>query len=58
MRERLQRRQNLAPLLNPASVAVVGISQLPRFGGHIYQNLRNIGYAGHIYGVNPLCHPL
>ena len=47
------RRQNLAPLLHPASVAIVGISQLPRYGGWLYQNLRTIGYRGAIYGVNP-----
>ena len=47
------RRQNLAPLLQPASVAIVGVSQLPRYGGWLYQNLRTIGYAGAIYGVNP-----
>ena len=46
-------RQNLMPLLNPQSVAVVGISQLPRFGGQVYQNLRTIGYSGQIYPVNP-----
>jgi acyl-CoA synthetase (NDP forming) len=46
-------RQHLNPLLCPRSVAVVGISQLPRFGGWVYQNLRNLGYPGPIYGVNP-----
>ena len=44
---------SLAPLLHARSVAVVGISQLPRFGGRVYQNLRNFGYAGEIFGVNP-----
>ena len=46
-------RQNLTPLLRPQSVAIVGISQVPRFGGWVYQNLLNLGYAGRIYGVNP-----
>lgn len=46
-------RQNLTPLLRPQSVAIVGISQAPRFGGWVYQNLLNLGYAGRIYGVNP-----
>ncbi len=46
-------RQNLAPLLNAQSVAIVGISKLPRFGGRVYQNLRDLGYPERIYGVNP-----
>jgi acyl-CoA synthetase (NDP forming) len=48
-------RQNLTPLLHAGSVAIVGLSQLPGFGGWIYTNLRDFGYAerGRIYGVNP-----
>ncbi len=46
-------RQNLSPLLNARSVAIVGISELPRFGGVVYENLREFGYAGNIFGVNP-----
>lgn len=46
-------RQNLTPLLNARSVAIVGISELPRFGGVVYNNLRAFGYAGKIFGVNP-----
>ncbi len=46
-------RQNLSPLLNAQSVAIVGISELPRFGGVVYDNLRAFGYAGKIFGVNP-----
>jgi acyl-CoA synthetase (NDP forming) len=34
-------------------VAVVGISQPGRFGGRVYANLRDFGYKGRIYGVNP-----
>lgn len=44
---------DLTPLLNPACVAVVGISQPERFGGMLYQNLKAFGYGGRIYGVNP-----
>jgi acyl-CoA synthetase (NDP forming) len=46
-------RQNLAPLLHPDSVAIVGISQPGRFGGILAQNVSEFGYAGTIYGVNP-----
>lgn len=46
-------RQNLSPLLQARSVAIVGISRPERFGGLVYTNLRNFGYRGHIYGVNP-----
>lgn len=46
-------RQDLTPLLNPRSIALVGISTLPRFGGRVYQNLRDFGYNGEIFGVNP-----
>ncbi|MCC7164710.1 MAG: acetate--CoA ligase family protein [Anaerolineae bacterium] len=45
--------QNLSPLLNAQSVAIVGISELPRFGGVVYDNLRALGYAGRVFGVNP-----
>jgi acyl-CoA synthetase (NDP forming) len=46
-------RQDLTPLLNARSVAIVGVTQLPRFGGRVYQNLRDSGYTGRVYGVNP-----
>lgn len=46
-------RQDLTLLLNPRAIAVVGLSTLPRFGGRVYQNLRDFGYAGEIFGVNP-----
>jgi acyl-CoA synthetase (NDP forming) len=46
-------RQNLAPLLHPESVAIVGISQPGRFGGILAQNISQFGYEGTIYGVNP-----
>ena len=46
-------RQNLAPLLHPASLAIVGISQPGRFGGILAQNISQFGYTGKIYGVNP-----
>jgi len=46
-------RQNLTPLLHPASVAIVGISQPGRFGGILAQNVSQFGYEGRVYGVNP-----
>lgn len=46
-------RQNLTPLLRARSVAIVGISQPDRFGGRVYTNLRDFGYTGQIYGINP-----
>ena len=46
-------RQDLTPLLDPKSVAIVGISQPGRFGGILAENVSGFGYAGVIYGVNP-----
>jgi len=46
-------RQNLAALLHARSIAIVGISRPGRFGGQVYANLRNAGYTGTIFGVNP-----
>ncbi len=45
---------SLAPLLAPGSVAVVGASRRPRsIGREILLNIRNAGFAGVLYGVNP-----
>jgi len=46
-------RQNLTPLLQPKSLAIVGISQPGRFGGILAENVSQFGYEGTIYGVNP-----
>ena len=46
-------RQDLNPLLQAHSVAIVGISRPGRFGGRVYTNLRDCRYPGVIYGVNP-----
>jgi acyl-CoA synthetase (NDP forming) len=51
--ERRQRRQDLTPLLHARSVAIVGISGPERFGGILFKNLSESGYAGEIFGVNP-----
>lgn len=45
---------DLTPLLAPSSIAVVGASQKPgSFGHNLYTNLRNSGFQGVIYPVNP-----
>ena len=46
-------RQDLTPLLNARSVAIVGISGPGRFGGILFENLSQFGYTGEIFGVNP-----
>jgi acyl-CoA synthetase (NDP forming) len=45
--------RDLTPLLHARSVAIVGISTPDRFGGQVFANLRDFGYPGDIYGVNP-----
>ncbi|MDH5565206.1 MAG: acetate--CoA ligase family protein [Myxococcales bacterium] len=52
-RNPLHHRQDLTPLLEAKSVAIVGISQPDRFGGILYKNLEGFGYGGRIYGINP-----
>lgn len=46
-------RPDLTPLLHARSVAIVGLSHPHRFGGKVFLNLRNFGYPGPIFGVNP-----
>lgn len=41
------------PLLNPASVAIVGASERAKWATQIFHNLRRFGYPGKIYPVNP-----
>ncbi|MBS0610485.1 MAG: CoA-binding protein, partial [Proteobacteria bacterium] len=44
----------LEPLLNPASIAIVGASNHPaRIGGMPLAHLTRFGYAGRIYPINP-----
>jgi len=48
---------DLTPLLEPRSIAVVGASQrLGSFGHYLYTNLRNSGFRGVLYPVNPNHH--
>jgi acyl-CoA synthetase (NDP forming) len=45
---------DLAPLLAPRSIAVVGATDRPdSYGGNVLRNLERAGYAGEVWGVNP-----
>ena len=48
------KRGDLTALLKPKSVAIIGASDNPaRIGGRPLHYLIDVGYAGHIYPVNP-----
>jgi acyl-CoA synthetase (NDP forming) len=49
----VDRSEQLAKLLNPASVAVVGASQRAGWGLTTIENLDGIGFTGRVYPVNP-----
>jgi acetyltransferase len=40
-------------LFNPASIAIVGASERAKWPTQIFRNLRDFGYPGQIYPVNP-----
>ena len=45
---------SLDKLINPRSVAIVGVSERPEaIGTRVLNNLRRIGFAGPVYPVNP-----
>jgi acetate---CoA ligase (ADP-forming) len=45
---------DLAPLLAPRSIAVVGATDRPdSYGGNVLRNLDRAGYGGDVWGVNP-----
>jgi len=44
---------DLQPLVNPASIALVGASENPGPGLQVLENLRQLGYQGKVYPVNP-----
>jgi len=46
-------RWDLAPLLNPRSIAIVGASETSFFSSQLMQNLRHFAFEGDIYPVNP-----
>jgi acetyltransferase len=41
------------PLFRPPSIAIVGASERAKWPRQIYRNLREFGYSGKIYPVNP-----
>ena len=41
------------PLFRPPSIAIVGASERARWPTQIYRNLRNFGFPGNVYPVNP-----
>jgi acyl-CoA synthetase (NDP forming) len=45
--------KDLNPLLNPASIAVVGASEKPGAGFLVIDNLRRLGFSGEVIPVNP-----
>ncbi len=55
----------IGTILSARSVAIVGASERARWPGIIYSNLRECGYGGKVYPVNPRyreiwgvrCHP-
>jgi acetate---CoA ligase (ADP-forming) len=47
------RPMNLAPLMKPASIAVVGASQRMTRATRVVANLQRFGYAGRIFPINP-----
>src|SRR5262245_55704250 len=44
---------SLAPLMKPASIAVVGASQRMTRATRVVANLQRFGYAGRIFPINP-----
>ena len=56
MREQTADRQQFKsplPLFRPPSIAIVGASERAKWPGQIYRNLRQYGFPGRIYPVNP-----
>ena len=50
----VRRELDMAPLINPASIAVVGASQrADALGTAVISNLQAVGYTGSIYPINP-----
>lgn len=47
-------RMDLAPLLAPRSIAVVGATdRIDSYGANVLRNLERAGFAGPVWGVNP-----
>ena len=49
----MDRSAQLAKLLNPATIAVVGASQRPGWGLTTIENIDGVGFSGQVYPVNP-----
>jgi acetyltransferase len=45
--------QSMEALLNPKAIAVIGASQQPGRGTSVVANLRDAGFKGEVYAVNP-----
>src|SRR5437762_180799 len=45
--------QSMRALLNPKAIAVIGASQRPGRGTSVIANLRDSGFKGEVYAVNP-----
>jgi acyl-CoA synthetase (NDP forming) len=46
-------KSDLAPLLNPASIALIGASENSAWSSALAHNLKELGYKGRLYPVNP-----
>ena len=46
-------KSDLAPLFSPQTIALVGASETSHYGRAFYYNLKDFGYEGKIYPVNP-----
>ena len=46
-------KSDLTPLLSPASIALIGASENSAWSTALAQNLRELGYKGKLYPVNP-----
>ena len=46
-------QQAIAAMLRPASIAVVGATDRPQYGGRLVNNLLQGGFKGKLYPVNP-----
>ena len=46
-------KSDLTPLLNPASIALIGASENSAWSSALAQNLKELGYRGKLYPVNP-----
>ena len=46
-------KSDLAPLFNPASIALIGASENSAWSSALAHNLKELGYEGKLYPVNP-----